>query len=402
VTRGSSTTDDAEKGRESMNATSARSDAGPPEPQGAGARAWENRDAAGLAPAAVARRLGVAPATLRTWDRRYGLGPSSHVAGEHRRYTVEDVGRLLLMRELTLDGVGPADAARLAAEAPADEAVARAHGEESPEQQVAETVAGRPTLRAIDGGRTADDESGSGRADEAVDAPARIPLLGGTLHRLEAGALVTEIVDAAIAYDEPRCDELLRIADGVDPASWWVDVVEPARQRLLARVVLAGPGEAPDVLLNNATLHALREFQRNHAPDGGAGGAPVAHPSRLGRIVLIFSAIGEPLPVVAHALAASLVAHGVTARVVTGPAGAHRSIELVTMVQPIAIVTVSGLAQPPWELVEALHEAYPELSLFVGLGQGQDDAQAPLAREVHRVRSFTGLLHEVLAVAPPE
>ena len=29
-----------------------------------------------LAVAAVARRLGVAPATLRTWDRRYGLGPS--------------------------------------------------------------------------------------------------------------------------------------------------------------------------------------------------------------------------------------------------------------------------------------------------------------------------------------
>ena len=39
-----------------------------------------------LTVAAVARRLGVAPATLRTWDRRYGLGPSSHEAGEHRRY----------------------------------------------------------------------------------------------------------------------------------------------------------------------------------------------------------------------------------------------------------------------------------------------------------------------------
>ena len=35
--------------------------------------------------AAVARRLGVAPATLRTWDRRYGLGPSVHAPGAHRR-----------------------------------------------------------------------------------------------------------------------------------------------------------------------------------------------------------------------------------------------------------------------------------------------------------------------------
>ena len=34
-----------------------------------------------LTVAAVARRLGVAPATLRTWARRYGLGPSDHPPG---------------------------------------------------------------------------------------------------------------------------------------------------------------------------------------------------------------------------------------------------------------------------------------------------------------------------------
>ncbi|MGI9196332.1 MAG: MerR family transcriptional regulator, partial [Candidatus Nanopelagicales bacterium] len=39
----------------------------------------------GLTVAAVARRLGVAPATLRTWDRRYGVGPTEHAAGSHRR-----------------------------------------------------------------------------------------------------------------------------------------------------------------------------------------------------------------------------------------------------------------------------------------------------------------------------
>ncbi|MCA1655283.1 MAG: MerR family transcriptional regulator, partial [Pseudonocardiaceae bacterium] len=31
--------------------------------------------------AAVARRLGIAPATLRTWDRRYGIGPRVHTTG---------------------------------------------------------------------------------------------------------------------------------------------------------------------------------------------------------------------------------------------------------------------------------------------------------------------------------
>ena len=64
-----------------------------------------------LTVAAVARRIGVAPATLRTWDRRYGLGPSSHEAGEHRRYCPSDLAQLTLMRRLIVSGVAPADAA---------------------------------------------------------------------------------------------------------------------------------------------------------------------------------------------------------------------------------------------------------------------------------------------------
>lgn len=67
-----------------------------------------------LTVAALARRLGVAPATLRTWDRRYGVGPSGHAAGAHRRYTPTDVQRLEEMRRLTLDGVSPAEAAKAA------------------------------------------------------------------------------------------------------------------------------------------------------------------------------------------------------------------------------------------------------------------------------------------------
>ena len=67
-----------------------------------------------LTVAAVARRLGVAPATLRTWDRRYGLGPSEHTAGAHRRYSATDLARLVVMRRLTLEGVAPAEAAAIA------------------------------------------------------------------------------------------------------------------------------------------------------------------------------------------------------------------------------------------------------------------------------------------------
>ena len=72
----------------------------------------------GVTVSEVAHRLGVAPATLRTWDRRYGLGPSSHEAGEHRRYTDEDLARLAAMRRLVVSGVPPQQAAVLAKSSP--------------------------------------------------------------------------------------------------------------------------------------------------------------------------------------------------------------------------------------------------------------------------------------------
>ena len=68
----------------------------------------------GLTVASVARRLGVAPATLRTWDRRYGLGPSERSSGTHRRYSALDVARLDLMRRLVNAGASPGEAARAA------------------------------------------------------------------------------------------------------------------------------------------------------------------------------------------------------------------------------------------------------------------------------------------------
>ena len=67
-----------------------------------------------LSVSAVARRLGVAPATLRTWARRYGIGPSEHEAGLHRKYCPSDLAKLTVMRRLISAGVAPADAAEQA------------------------------------------------------------------------------------------------------------------------------------------------------------------------------------------------------------------------------------------------------------------------------------------------
>ncbi|MEU3251225.1 MerR family transcriptional regulator [Streptomyces sp. NPDC006997] len=68
----------------------------------------------GLTTGEVARRLGVAPTTVRTWDRRYGLGPEEHTGGRHRRWTAADVARLERMCALTVTGLPPAEAARIA------------------------------------------------------------------------------------------------------------------------------------------------------------------------------------------------------------------------------------------------------------------------------------------------
>jgi hypothetical protein len=59
----------------------------------------------------AARLVGVAVTTLRTWDRRYGLGPKEHESGKHRRYRPDDVERLAEMKRLTAQGVPPARAA---------------------------------------------------------------------------------------------------------------------------------------------------------------------------------------------------------------------------------------------------------------------------------------------------
>ncbi|MDT0380424.1 MerR family transcriptional regulator [Streptomyces sp. DSM 42041] len=69
---------------------------------------------AGLTTGAVARRIGVSPTTLRSWDRRYGLGPSLREQGRHRRWTPGDIAVLEEMCRLTSAGVPPAEAAKAA------------------------------------------------------------------------------------------------------------------------------------------------------------------------------------------------------------------------------------------------------------------------------------------------
>ena len=62
----------------------------------------------------VSDELGVSPSTLRTWERRYGLGPAQREAGERRRYHPEDVDRLRAMIHHVRAGMSAAEAAKRA------------------------------------------------------------------------------------------------------------------------------------------------------------------------------------------------------------------------------------------------------------------------------------------------
>ena len=68
----------------------------------------------GMATGTVARRLGVTPTTLRSWDQRYGIRPAARQQGKHRRWTPRDIAMLEEMCRLTTSGVPPAEAARAA------------------------------------------------------------------------------------------------------------------------------------------------------------------------------------------------------------------------------------------------------------------------------------------------
>jgi len=328
----------------------------------------------GVAVAVVAKRLGVAPATLRTWDRRYGLGPSERSAGSHRRYTRDDVLRLMVMRRLTLEGVAPADAAKAALEADIEVERARRASAVSAQHEARRSAA---TQNEPENG-----PSGSKVVHFARSAaPART-------------STPADVVDAALAHNTDATAELLMIAPGSDILTWWTQLVVPALTKLGERTVLAKPGEAPLQVLSSAAMRAIRVRQSAQENESGS-----PHPSQMRRIVLIFTPPDEPQPLAAHALAAALMSKGVMARIVMGPAGAHRAQEVVTMVRPAAVVLITQMVRPDLAVVGQLCESNPDLPVFVAVADDTAAEDLPKASHVQRVRSFSGLFHEVCAVA---
>ncbi|WP_250000720.1 MerR family transcriptional regulator [Actinoplanes sp. M2I2] len=212
----------------------------------------------GLTAGAVARRLGVAVTTLRTWHQRYGLGPSEHVPGHHRRYTEQDLDRLQVMRRLTAQGVTPAEAAAWAQRTPL-------------------TVDDVPPRQARDGGGHA---IALGSVEPAARGLARAAM------RLDASAMrdILEMViaDCGVirAWEEVATPVLIGIGERYEATKRFVEV-EHLISRTLTEVL--GSVRRPDSSVPPKVLLAAADEELHTLPLEAlaAALAEVGVPSRL-------------------------------------------------------------------------------------------------------------------------
>ncbi|HVW40340.1 MAG TPA: MerR family transcriptional regulator [Amycolatopsis sp.] len=272
--------------------------------------------------AVVARRLGVAPSTLRTWDRRYGLGPSRHTGGRHRRYGAADIGRLELMQRALLRGASTAEAARYAlAQMP----------NPVPIGDVTEPAATAPP------------------------APADVP----------DRSLARRLRSAALAMDGAGVQRLLAdaIADTGVAASW-ENVVEP---------VLAGFGDGwdgthagPEVqyLLSDCVLGALLRA------------TPLVREPRNQRPVLLTCVPEERGALPLYALAACLAQRGIGTQVFGTPPPADVLAAAVRRSAPAAVVLLAHRGSVDPRLFARMSQGRQRCRVFA-LGGGWANGSLP-------------------------
>lgn len=287
-----------------------------------------------LTVSAVAKRLGVAPATLRTWDRRYGLGPTEHPSGSHRRYGPQDLARLEVMRRLVLEGVAPAEAARVALSGPGQEAPA-------PDLQFPDNQ-GRLPRQAAPGGRVLslpgaeDVVRGLARAVMSLDSDAAERVVGEQLE--QHGVLRT-----------------------------WEQVLVPVLVAVGARWETTGDGVEVEHLLTGCVTTALRRY------------APYCPPGP--RPVLLAGAPDDQHSLPLHALAAALAERGHASRSL-GPAVPASALQAaVRRTGPAALFVWSQTAATgDPALLDELPVTRPPTTLVVGGPGWPDELPARVSR----------------------
>ena len=287
-------------------------------------------DTVGFSVGAVARRLGVAPSTLRTWNRRYGIGARELSPGRHRRYTAEDITRLEHMQKLILRGAAPADAARAALTAPAAPGPDRPGADGGAAAGAADgTAGGEPggqatavLEREAAGGGPAESGPWPAGAQEAGDGPDGRALAGapgeefpaarpGPGHgsggrRLAlpgASAAARGLARAMLALDEKRVSEAIQATLARDGSvRTWEELLLPVLSGVGTRFEQTGTCVEAEHLLSMAVMAA---FSRHTAELPGQAGH---------RAVLLASAEGEQHSLPLYALGAALAERGIDSR----------------------------------------------------------------------------------------
>lgn len=318
----------------------------------------------GLTAGAVARRLGVAVTTLRTWHQRYGLGPSEHRPGHHRRYTPGDLARLEIMRQLTAEGVSPAEAARWACRTPdvpePDPARPRGRRSTAPARDQSPP---RPTLPVRDGGGFA---IPVGRAGPAARGLARAAM------RMDSAGMASTIGRAITA-------------GGVVGA--WDDVVRPVLVGIGERHASGGNLIEVEHLLSRTVSEAFVTVPR---PSHEAG------PPRI----LLSCADEEQHTLPLEALAAALAEAGVGCRLLGARMPVAALVEAVERTGPTAIVLWSHRRPTgdPGQLAALLRARHRPL-LVLGAGPGWRGGPLPVG--VRRPASLSEAVTLLLAALEP-
>ncbi|MEU8816547.1 MerR family transcriptional regulator [Actinoplanes sp. NPDC048796] len=301
----------------------------------------------GLTAGAVARRLGVAVTTLRTWHQRYGLGPSSHVPGHHRRYTEQDMERLQVMQRLTAQGVAPAEAAAWARRVDS--------------LNISDFSAARPPGPQRDGG-------GQAIALGAATPPAR------------------GMARAAMRLDTPAMREIFQAAvaeSGVIEA--WNHVAVP---------VLIGIGERYEAtqrfievehLVSRTVTEVFAAVPR----------PPSSEPAR----VMLAAADEEQHTLPLEALAAALAEAGVPTRLFGARVPPDALADAIARTGPDVVVLWSQTPATgdPAQLLRVLHSPHPPL-LTAAAGPGWSH---PLPENVVQLTDLTSAVQTLAAACRP-
>ena len=269
--------------------------------------AGPDADAPRLTIGAAAHRLGVAVPTLRSWERRYGIGPSPQKPGAHRRYSPADMARLEEFCRLVGEGVATGDAARAAlARAPEP-------AQPAPDEPAAQPAATAKAAHAGGGHALA-----VGRGGNAARGLARCAV------RLDQ-AQTLRVLDEALTRD------------GVVEA--WENTIKPA---LLAvgRKWTETHGRYVEVehLLSWCVTAALHRFQAEAASAGAAQPGPATAATRR---VLLACAPDEWHCLPLEVLAAALAERGATASMFGAAVPADALSEAVRRTDPARVVVWS-------------------------------------------------------------